>query len=141
MYKADRSFMKKLKVLDPKLDCVFNRDTEKFNITFQRATGKAVPIIQVSSEYGGYRQPDRRELTILGDSDMEKHSRRKHLNKASKYAQDYREKSEKDDRSNIRDMTKDGKIQLKQAFGRLAGAGKENATFRRIERKSKGKVF
>ena len=141
MYNPDSHFMEKLKSLDPKLDCVYNPTTEKFNITFQRVTGNPVPIIQVSSETGGYRQPDRRELYILGDGDMEKQSRREHLNKASKYFTDYRAKQAKDAKDNIRDLTKDGKNQLKQAFGRLSGSGKENSTFRRIEPKARGQKF
>lgn len=141
MYKANDYFMEHLKSLDPKLDCTFNHDTQKFNITFQRVTGNPVPIIQVSSESGGYRQPDRRELLILGESDMEKHSRRDHLNKVSKYCWDYRAKKERDAKDEIRNMTKDNKLQLKPAFERLAGIGKANSTFRRIEPKAKGQRF
>jgi len=38
-------------------------------------------------------------------------------------------------------MTKDDRIQLMQAFGKLMGAGKSNSAFRRITPKSKGNVF
>jgi len=141
MYRPDTYFMKQLKSLDPKLDCKFNRHTEKFNITFERATGEPVPIVQVSSESGGYRQPDRRELFVLGDSDMEKHSRREHLNKASKYAYDYRAKQIRDSSDNIRNMTKDNKYQLKNAILKANKSGKATQPFRRINVKPKGQVF
>lgn len=139
MYEPDTHFMEKLKSLDPRLGCKYNRDAGKFNITYDRVTGP-IPIIQVSSESGGYRQPDRRELLVLGESDMEKHSRREHLNKASKYVRDYRIKQIRDASDNIRNMTKDNKYQLKNAARRLMGSGKANSTFRRINVKPKGQV-
>jgi len=141
MYEPDTHFMEKLKSLDPKLGCKYNNRTEKFNITFRHVTGEDIPLIQVSSEAGGYRQPDRRELLLLGESDMEKHSRRDHLNKASKYVRDYRIKQIRDASDNIRNMTKDNKYQLKNAARRLTGSGKANSMFRRINVKPKGKVF
>lgn len=140
MYEPDSHFMTKLKALDPKLGCEYNKNTERFNITYERVLGP-VPIMQVRSESGGYRQPDRRELIQLGEGDMCKTDRRTHLNKASKYCYDYREKAAKDSSDMIRDMTKDDKRQLGNAFGRIAGTGKCNSTFRRIKPKSKGKVF
>jgi len=140
MYKPDPYFMKQLKSLDSRLDCKFNRDTNKFNITYDRVTGP-IPLVQVSSEAGGYRQPDRRELLVLGESDMEKHSRRDHLNKASKYVRDYRVKQIRDASDNIRNMTKDNKYQLKNAARKIMGSGKANSTFRRINVKPKGQVF
>ncbi len=140
MYRPDSHFMDKLHTLDPKLGCEFNKNTEKFNITYQRATGNPVPIIQVSSDRGGYRQPDRRELHVLGEGDMCKTDRTTFLNKASKYCSDYREKEARTNSDNIRNMTKDNKNQLSSSFGKLLG-GKHNSTFRRIEEKPKGKVF
>ena len=140
MQLPDRHFMKKLKNLDPKLGCEFNRNTEKFNITFDRVGRPAVVLFPVKSESGGFRQPDQRELTVLGESDLERVGMRDRLNKTSKYMADYRDKQAVDAKNNIRDMTKDGKIQLMNAIGR-AGGGKHNSTFRRVKPKTKGKVF
>lgn len=138
MYRPNRSFMKQLKAKDKNLDCNFNRDTGKFNITYKRATGLPVPIIQVSSESGGYRQPDARELSILSSSDMSNTSTREALNKTSKYMQDYREKVRRQARENIRDMTKDNKYQLKNVFD-VAATGSRSTHFRKIEPKASGK--
>ncbi len=141
MYKPDSHFMDKLHALDPKLGCEFNRNTEKFNITYQRVMGDPVPIVQVSSDTGGYRQPDHRELLILGEGDQAKGKNPKErLQQTAKYFDDYREKKQKDARDNIRHMTLENRRQLTNAVGKLGG-GKFNSTFRRITPKSKGKVF
>ena len=141
MYNPDSGFIKELKKLDSNLGCEYNMDTGRFNITFKRATGLAVPIIQVKTEDGGFRYPDRRELNVLGESDLARVSMRDRLNKSTKYMQDYREKKAKEAKDNLRNMTKDGKRQLYNAFSRASGASKGNSTFRRINQKPKGEVF
>ncbi len=140
MYKPNRHFMTQLQTLDPRLGCEFNRDTQVFNVTYKRATGLPVPIVPVKTRDGKFRQPDQRELKVLYDGDMNRIDRREHLNKASKYCQEYREKAAKESSDMIREMTVDDKRQLGNAFGKIAG-GKHNSTFRRIEQKPKGKVF
>jgi hypothetical protein len=52
-----------------------------------------------------------------------------------------REKTRAQHRDNIRGWTKDDKIQLMNAFGKLYGAGKYNSAFRRVTPKPKGDVF
>lgn len=141
MYKPDRYFMRRLQELDKNLGCEYNQNTERFNVTFKRATGQPVPIIQVNSEDGGFRQPDQRELSILGESDLARVDMKDRLNKASKYMFDYREKKEREARDNIRNLTKDGKHQLKRAVGRIVSGKCNTSTFRKIEDKPKGKVF
>jgi len=140
MPKPDSFFMEKLKALDPKLSCEFNRNTQKFNVTFDRIGRDPVVLFPVESESGGYRQPDRRDLNVLGESDCERVGMRDRLNKTSKYMSDYREKKAADAKDNIRHLTLDGKNQLKKAYSNVGG-GKNNSTFRRIERKPKGEVF
>jgi hypothetical protein len=141
MYKPNRNFMRQLKALDPSLGCEFNRDTNVFNVTYLRATGLPVPIMPVKTQDGKFRQPDQRELLTLGESDMTKIDRQTHLNKASKYCQEYREKQAKESTDMIKNRTLDDKRQLANAFGKLSGSGKFNSTFRRIEPKAKGQVF
>lgn len=141
MYKPERHFMRRLQELDKNLGCEFNRNTQRFNVTFKRATGQPVPIIQVNSENGGFRQPDQRELNILGESDLQRIGMKDRLNKASKYMFDYREKKAKEAKLNLKDMTKDGKHQLKRAVGRIVSGKCNTSTFRKIEDKPKGKVF
>ena len=141
MHKPDRYFMKRLKQLDPKLGCEFNRNTERFNITYKRATGLPVPIIQVKTESGDFRQPDQRELDTLGESDLNRVSMKDRLNKASKYMFDYREKKQKEARENIKLMTQDDKRQLRRAFGRLHSPKYDSSVFKKPVYKPKGQVF
>lgn len=139
-YKPSRHFMQRLKVLDPKLDCEFNRNSERFVITFKRVTGPPVILFPCLTEDGGFRFPDQRDFDVLGESDCERVSMRERLNESSKYMQDYRDKKTADAKDNIRHMTLDNKRQLKKAMGALIG-GKNNSSFRRVEHKPRGQVF
>lgn len=141
MYVPDHVFMKRLKSLDPKLGCKYNRDTQRFNITYKRATGQPVPIMQVNSDTGGFRQPDQREINKLHESDTQRVPMNEQLQKASKYMQDYRAKKEKEARENIRLMTKDDKLQLRKAIGRAAEPKADHSIFNKPTYKPKGKVF
>lgn len=140
MYKPSHTFMQRLRCMDSRLGCEFNTKTGRFNITYQRATGLPVPLIQVNSDSGGFKFPDERELKMLYDGDMNKMTLRERLNKTSKYVQDYRENAEKKARENIRDMTKDNKHQLKNVFDRVDGQA-QTTHFRKIEPKPKGEVI
>lgn len=141
MYLPNRYFMKQLKALDSKLGCEFNRDTQRFNITYKRATGLPVPIMQVNSESGGFRQPDQREINKLHESDTQRVPMKDQLQRASKYMQDYREKKKREARENIRLMTKDDKLQLRKAIGRAAEPKADHSIFNKPTYKPKGKVF
>jgi len=141
MYKPDRHFMKQLKDLDPKLGCEFNHNTQRFNITYKRATGLPVPIVQVKTEDEKFRRPDQREIKLLCESDTHRVSMNERLNKASKYMSDYREQKEREARENLRLMTIDDKRQLRRAFGRLHGPKYDGSIFNKATPKPKGKVF
>lgn len=141
MYNPDHAFMKQLKRLDPKLGCEYNRDTERFNITYKRAIGEAVPIMQVKTDGGGFRQPDQRDINKLNESDTHRVSMKERLDKSSKYMYDYREKKRQEAKENIRLMTIDDKRQLRRAFGRDLSPKHNSSTFRKILPKSKGQVF
>lgn len=140
MYQPDRLFMKDLKALDKRLNCYFEDNHGHFVVTYQRAIGDPVPIMMVEGKNGAFRQPDQREINKLHEYDIHRESMKEKLQRSAKYMEDARRKTKKTAASNIRDMTKDGKIQLANAFARLTG-GKHNSTFRRINLKPKGKVF
>ena len=141
MYKPDQFFMKKLKGLDPKLGCEYNKDFHRFNITYKRATGIPVPIMQVKTESGEFRHPDQREINVLHESDTQRVSMKDRLNKASKYMQDYRDKKKMEARENLRLITKDDKLQLRSGLGRAAGPKVDQSIFQKPVHKPKGKVF
>lgn len=126
----DRVFMKRLKLLDRRLGVKWNG--ANFVITYDRGYGDPVNLILVQDEKGNFRQPDERELAALHGSDMERQPPRERVAMLAKMQTDYLERKRLQAKSNIRDMTKDGKIQLKRAFDQYTGAGKNNSAFRRV---------
>lgn len=143
MTDPDRVFMKDLKRLDKRLGCHFEEAHEHFVITFQRPFGLPIPLFMIEAEDGGFRQPDKRDLDrlYLSDTHREGNSIKQHLDHVTHYMEDYRARIRKQSKDNFRNMTKDDRIQLMNAFGKLYGGGKYNSAFRRIDVKSKGKKF
>jgi len=136
-YKPDRTFSKDLKRLDPRLATKFNG--QHFVITFDRGHGQPVNILVVKGEDGAFRQPDNRDITKLKECDLAREDYRDKFMRVSQHYEQVREKMKKASHETFRDLTKDSKIQLQQAFGRLSS--KANSAFRRVKLKPKGKVF
>ena len=130
--KPDRSFMRELRSLDKRLGCFFNPDDEVFVVTYQRASGDPVPIAKCAGrqEDGSFRQPDMRDIGFVASGDRARVSVQEHLNIVANYMEDYRAKKRASARENIRNLTKDDKIQLKNAAARVADGGKHNSDFR-----------
>jgi hypothetical protein len=124
-------FLKNLKSIDRGLDCEYNRFSDKFLIT---QNGHI--IYTISGRY-----PDGRELLIIRESDLRRKSLKIRLKESEERAKEVKIKAEKSARENIRDRTKDDKIQLQNVFARADVGGKHNSTFKRINVKPKGKVF
>lgn len=135
----DRVFVQRLKEIDPRLDCVFNTVSERFTITYRRAHGNPVAIIAICDKNGGFRHPDARDIKTLNDADLHRVSAKERFQRTAQYMERHREKKRREARENMRDMTKDGKIQLAQRYTRLAGWGKGNSAFRRIDPPRRGK--
>jgi len=140
-YKPDRSFLNELKRTDKRLGCRFNGQT--FVITYERPTGGSVPIMSVREENGGFRQPDQLDIMKLKASDLAREDYREKFNRMGKMSEHLteQEKARRKRKETFRDMTKDNKISLKQAFGKAGNISKSNSAFRRISPKSRGKVF
>jgi len=124
-------FLNRLKAIDQNLDCKYSQDADKFVIIHNNRI-----IFTVDGRY-----PDDREIAMVAFADFRKKDHIQRQREAEAYARDYRSKKAKDARDNIHNMTTDDKIQLKRAYARVDVGGKENSTFRRIEKKPKGKVF
>ena len=139
-YRPDPAFTKKLKELDPRLGCKFRHDLRRFAVTFDRTVGSPAEVLIVKGEYGEFRQPDERELKVLNEGDLQRTDIRTRLNKADNYMRDYREKQEAHVTDEIRNRTKDDKIQLVNAYRKSFNtSGKPLPAFRKITPKSKGK--
>lgn len=117
MYSPDRSFLKQLKLLDRRLGVKFNG--QNFVVTYDRGHGDPVNIHAVRADSGGFRQPDRRDLEFLCQGDMERQTPRERFNKVSAYMENYQAEKRRKARENLRDLTKDGKNQLRKAFERV----------------------
>jgi hypothetical protein len=135
MVNPDRSFMRQLKELDRRLNCVFRPEHEHFVITYDRGHGEPVNICMVKAEDGGFRQPNRTDLDFVFSGDLERMSKAEFFQRASKYSADYALKMERNRRDTIRGATKDDKIQLMNAYNRAANISKANSAFRRIDHK------
>lgn len=138
MYTPNPGFMRHLKSLDQRLDCYYESDWERFVVTYRRPHGKPIPLFQVKTAAGGFRQPDLRDIMYLKQWDMEEMTATERLTKVTSYMETIREFTQRKRRENIRGWTKDDRIQLMQVFGRLYG-GKSNSAFRRINVKPRAK--
>jgi len=138
MYTADRTFLQELKGIDKDLDCEFDNRIGKFKITYKRSIGDRVPVMWVEDEQKGFRFPDRRDIERIWRSDTHRDDVRQALNGASYKLEKMNEEKKRKQREEIRDMTKEDRRILANKFNKLAGSGKGNSTFRRIELKQKG---
>jgi len=142
MYRPDTSFLRKLKRLDPNLGCKYEPGHEHFVITYRRAVGQPVPVMLIEDGGGGFRWPDDRDIRKLEESDTHRVPVKDRLRMLSKYFEEDREHRRRKAKENIRDMTKDNRIQLTRAFAKAANqGGKHNSQFRRIILTPKGQVF
>lgn len=141
MIKPERGFLRNLKNLDRRLDCVFRPEHEHFVITYQRPYGEPVNLHCVKASDGGFRQPDNRDLKVIYDGDMSNKNARLELERRAYELQRSNDKYDQKTRELIRERTKDDKIQLMDVFQRRTGIGKKKAAFRPIPYKPKGIVY
>lgn len=139
MYTPDRVFMRRLKNLDPRLGCKYRHDVEKFVITHDRAIGPPAEIFLVETTRGDFRQPSQYDIHTLCEGDLHRTDVRTRMDKATRYMENHRKKEEENAESEIRDRTKDDKLQLMNTYVKAFNLGKGNSAFRRITPKPKPK--
>jgi len=133
MISINPSFMKDLKQMDSKLDCFFHPGTEKFIVTYKRATGEPVPVATLAGmEDGCFRQPNTRDLEFIKSGDMSNTTVKDKMSKVANHMEFEREKQRRSSYENIRDRTKDDKIQLQRAFQKTTNIGKGVTGFRQV---------
>lgn len=133
--RVDPVMMKRIRALDRRLGCEWNGT--HFVITFTTERYGKVNIWKVVDERGEWRQPDQRELDMLQESDLNRLGPEQRWNLALAYMEKYQEKKREDARDTIKHLTSDNRVQLAQAFGRVAGYSKSNSAFRRIDPNAK----
>lgn len=136
----DRAFMKELKRLDKRLGCKYRRDIKRFVITWERSWGPVGECLVVKDETGGFRQPDRRDLLILCEGDLHRTDLRDRIVRADAYMQEWREKEEKREHDEIRNQTKDDKLQLAKAYRQAFNRGVKGDPFRKVIPKKRDAV-
>jgi len=141
MYTPDRSFMKRLKEISPDLGCHYEPGHEHFVVTHRRAIGPPVPILLIESDTGGFRQPDQRDINKILASDTHRIPVKDRMKALAKYLEEDRAHKRAQAKDNIRNMTKDDKIQLTRAFGKAANVSKNNSQFRRVNLRPRGVSF
>jgi hypothetical protein len=141
MITPERGFLRKLKSMDKRLDCVFRPEHGHMVIVYDRGWGEPVNLLLVKADDGSFRQPDNRELQLLSDGDMEKQRLSDKLAKTAQHMYEVRENDQRKAGQLIRDLTKDNKIQLRNVYDKAHGRGKNKAAFRPITYKPKGQVF
>jgi len=141
----DPGFMRKLRTFDPNLDCEFNREVERFIITqpSRLRSGKLVAAIVENPGKDVYRQPDDRDLHNLARADFERKSHKDRIREGEQAMLEKPIQDEKHAESEIRDATKDNRLQLQHMYRRVfkMTGDDHNPAFRRITHKPKGKVF
>lgn len=136
--KPDQFFMKQLKELDVRLGCRFREDLERFVITWEKFHGPPDEVMVVSKPY--FRQPDRRELMFLCEGDLHRTDMRERLEISASYFADYRKREEISHADEIRNMTKDDKIQLSNTYRKVFNTGGKPSAHRRVQPPIKGKT-
>lgn len=137
---ADSTFKKKLKEFDPKLTCVFDRRLERFVIKKEMAVGPPRGVLVVAGNEN-FRQPCELDIAMLWYADLWRHGGvNERIRKGEEHMQEYREKEDANVSSELRDVTKDDKLQLRRTLRQAVNDGKANSDFRRIIPKPKGKT-
>lgn len=137
------TFPKRLKEIDRNLNCKFDPSNKKFVVHYQTKNpviGNA-RIMVVEGEGGEFRHPDLRDIDTIMESDINKRDPKDRIKESAEYMVEERKKDRKNATEMIRDQTKDNKIQLINAFARLAGVGKGNSAFRRVQAKARGQAY
>lgn len=136
MPEPERSFMRDLRNIDNKLGVKFNGD--HFVITYQRPYGEPVNIHRVKADDGGFRQPDRRDLSVIKGGDLAEGEKLENRLKKRAYASEcMRREAREKAASEIRDITKDNRNQLVKKFTQKLNLSKGNSAFRRVVPKKK----
>jgi len=139
---AMATFPKRLGEIDPDLNIQWNADLCRFVICQYTCNPllKNAVLFVVSTDNGGFRHPDMRDIDILQASHIDKEGPKEKMRRVANHMIDEREKHRAKTKQTIREQTIDNKNQLVSAFSKAAGF-KGNSAFRRIRSKIRGEVY
>lgn len=137
----DDLFLRRLKRIDKRLDMYWSEAPERWVMAYEKPDKTLVNMFIIETEDHEYRHPDKRDLVRIKAADLVAKDAVTRQREAAQYMIDTREKDRKRAKDNIRDMTRDDRVQLMQAFARLSGSGKGNSAFRRVQARARGHVY
>ena len=140
----DSGFVRRLKEYDSNLFVEFNRVYGKFAIMQKRPAGppRIVMLVVGGENPAGWRQPDGRELHILGAADFHRGpSLRDRMIRGEQAIVDFHRRQKRNVNDELRDITKDDKYQLLRTYQDAFNTGKGTRPFRPITPKPRGKIF
>lgn len=142
MYRPDRVFLKRLEELDPRLGCRYEPAHHHFVVTYRRAIGEPVPVLLIEGQEGAFRYPDDRDIRRLQEGDLHRVSLHERLRQVASYMEKDREERARKRRTELRDRTKDDRLQLARAIGKIDhNPGGKRMPFRRINLRPRGQTF
>lgn len=142
MYNPDRVFLQRLKSMDPKLGCRFEAGHGHFVITYRRAIGEDVPVMLIEGEGGAFRQPDERDIRKLQEGDLQRVPLHERLREVAAYMEKDREDRARKRAAEIRERTKDDRVQLTRAISKIdRNNGGKSMPFRRVNLRPRGRSF
>lgn len=133
-------FVRKLKAMDPGLDCEFSREHERFVITQTGKISGKVPVIVVrGDDGGGYRYPSDMDIKVLQGADLHKRGQevKNRIVDGETYMAEAKAKSDADAADEIKGRTREDKIQLSNEYNKAFNMGKGNSSHRRVEAKKR----
>lgn len=131
----DRGFVQKLKEFDKNLWVEFDRKLSCF-VIYQPSVryGKAVAhVVRPESDEVPYRQPDERDIANLYVTDFARKSAKRRITEGEEKIVNAHQKSDKDAADDLRDKTKDDRIQLRNTYIKATNQGKAAHVFRHPE--------
>jgi len=137
----DNVFVKRLKAMDKRLGIKFRHDMDNFVITYARALGPPAEVWVVENEDGSFRQPDSRDIEALEMGDTHRTGWEDRMNLIAKEMADYERRKRAVAASDIRDRTKDDKIQSMRTYVKAFNLGKGYTPFRRVMPKARGMSY
>jgi len=138
----DWAFVKKLREFDSKLQVTFDRRYERFIISKKVAFGSPFGVLAVNDEFGGFRQPDDRDIRTLYNGDLWRHGGvKERIRSGEETLRAHKEKEDRDTTQAFKERSRDDAIQLRNTYRKATNSGSKTPEFRRVDVKSGGKTL
>lgn len=129
----DRVFVKDLKQFDSRLDIVFDRVLERFIVRRDRGWGKPWGVLLIETPDRQFRQPDQRDIKRLWEGDLWRHGGvEAHIRRGEERMKAAQEKEMRDAVDEIRQRSREDKVQLSNVWRKATNQGSKAPEFRKL---------